>query len=127
METKLKVVGLSAAPNKKQLNSEWIEIHNEGEQAFNGEGCAITVMPKNAKGRPRTVTSIKAGLIIQPGEHVRLISGSPGKKSQGDPPEEEGKRNYHLFLKVPYLDKKNLLVRLVNRQQVELCRVVHGG
>ncbi|MBW2736358.1 MAG: hypothetical protein JRH20_28560 [Deltaproteobacteria bacterium] len=127
MDIKLKVVGLSAAPSKKQLNSEWIEIHNEGEQPFNGEGCAITVVPKNAKGRPRMVTSLKAGLVIQPDEHVRLVSGSPGKKSQGDAPAEDDTRNYHLFLKVPYLDKKNLLVRFVNRQQVELCRVVHGG
>lgn len=127
MDIKLKVVGLSAAPDKKKLNSEWIEIHNEGDQPFNGEGCSITVVPKNAKTRPRTVTSIKAGLIIQPNEHVRLVSGSPGKKSQGEAPAEEGARNYHLFLKMPYLDKKNLLVRLVNKQLVELCRIVHGS
>ena len=125
MESKIKLTSLCRAPSKKELNSEWIELVNESETPFNGEGCSITVIAKQSKGRPRQVTTIKAGFVMKPNERVRLITGSPGKSSQGEAPTEEGGvRNHHLFLKAPYLDLPGALVRLVNRQQVELCRAV---
>lgn len=112
---------INRAEDKKQINGEWLLLHNESETPFNAEGCSITVSAGGA--RPRTVTTLKAGLIIQPKEKVRLVSGAPGKKSQGEAPKEEkGVRNFHLFLKVPYVTKNGSIVRLVNRQQVEICK-----
>ena len=87
---------------------------------FAGLTISISVT-KSAGARPRVVTTIKAGLVIQPGERVRIVSGSSGKKSHGEAPPEEGARNFFLFLKAGYLDRSGLLVRLSNRQ-VEVCR-----
>jgi len=123
MATQLKLDTLTRAPKSKLVNREWLVLTNEGDAPFNTEGCSVTAGRPGTKGRPRTITTLKAGLIIKAGERVRLVTGSPGKSSQGDPPaEEEGLQNYHLFLKMPYLDKPPLIIRLVNRQQVELCR-----
>jgi len=123
--TQLKLEGLTAAPNRKHLNGEWFELVNAGDAPFNAEGCSITVGRASGKARPRTVTTLKAGLIVKAGERVRVITGSAGKVSQGEPPaEDEGIRNFHLFLKMSYLDRPGSVVRLVNRQQVELGRAV---
>jgi hypothetical protein len=118
----LKILGLAAADANK-LNAEWILVANEGDAPFNTEGCSICVGKSGA--RPRVVTTIQAGLVIQPKETSRLVTGSSGKKSHGDPPaEEKDVRNVHLFLKAPYLDKAGLIVRLMNKQ-LELCRATY--
>lgn len=124
MPAKLKIETLHGAPDKDKLNEEWLELLNEGDAPFNTEGCAISVA-KTSGARPRQVTTIKAGLVIQPGERVRLVTGSSGKKSHGDPPGDDV-RNFHLFLKVPYLDRPGLTVRLANRQ-LEVCRGIFGA
>lgn len=124
MALNLKIEDLHKAPEKGQLNQEWLVLINDGEKVFNGEGCFITVA-KNATARPRVVTTLKAGLIVQPKEKVRLVAGSPGKKSQGDPPQEEGMRNFHLFLKAPFLDSPTVVIRLV-KGQMELCQAVYN-
>jgi len=121
----LKITELVGTKDKKHLNGEWIELLNEGDTPFNGEGCAITVA--RGGGRPRNVTTMKAGLLIKAGERVRLVSGSSGKTSHGEPPAEQGARNFHLFLKVPYLDRPGLVVRLVNHQQTELAHATYGS
>jgi hypothetical protein len=119
----LKILGLSAADGKNKLNAEWILVVNEGDAPFNTEGCSIAIGKSGA--RPRVVTTIQAGLVMQPKETCRLVTGSSGKKSHGDPPsEEKGVRNVHLFLKAPYLDKGGLIVRLMNKQ-LELCRATY--
>lgn len=123
MAHQLKLTTAHAASDKKKLNEEWIELVNETETPFNAEGCSITVNPRGSKSRPRTVTTLKAGLVIKPGERVRLISGSSGKSSHGEAPDEgEGARNFHLFLKAPYLTQDGLAIRFVTKQQAELCR-----
>lgn len=123
MTSTLKITEIATASHKKHLNEEWLELLNEGDAPFNGEGCALTVA--RGGGRPRTVTTLKAGLVVHPGERVRLVSGSPGKASHGQPPEAPDVRNFHLFLKAPYLDRPGLTVRLVNQQHTEICRGVH--
>lgn len=119
MPVKLTIEAVHAATQPDALNEEWIVVKNSGDTAFNGTGCSLTT-GKDAI-RQRVVTTLQAGLVIQPGERVRLVSGSSGKKTHGVAPEEEGIRNYHLFLKGAYLDKSDLVVRMMNRQ-VELCR-----
>ncbi|MCB9554882.1 MAG: lamin tail domain-containing protein [Deltaproteobacteria bacterium] len=119
MAANLVITAIQGPPNKKLLNNEWIELHNTGDAPFNGEGCSISVARGGA--RPKVITTMKAGLVMQPDERVRLVSGSPGKKSQGEAPEDDQARNFFLFLKAPYLDRPNVTVRLVSGQR-ELCR-----
>ena len=111
----LKILALSSVAEAGKLNTEWLVLKNESDHPFNLEGCSITL----AKGssRPRQVTTFKAGIVIQPQETCRLVSGSSGKKSHGEAPVEDGVRNIPLFMKVSYLDKPGLTVRLMNRQQ----------
>ncbi len=71
-------------------------------------------------------TTLKAGLILQPSERVRVVSGSSGRGSHGTAPDEEGVRNHYLFLKAPYLDKPNSVVRLMMRQH-EVCKATWPG
>ena len=115
----LKIETVSRASEKGKLNEEWLVVKNEGDKVFNLAGCSISV--SRGKQRPRVVTTFKPGLVLKPGERVRLVTGSSGKKSHGEAPEEEGIRNVHLYLKAPYLDRPGLTVHLMNRQ-LELCR-----
>lgn len=128
MGLKLAIEGLHAATEQDQLNQEWITVANAGDVTFNAEGCSISVA-KSVAGKPRVVTTLKAGLVIKPGEKVRLVSGSAAKKSQGPiPAEDDGVRNFYLLLKAPYLDKPGTVVKL-GRGQHELCHgvVVSAG
>ncbi|MCC6746742.1 MAG: hypothetical protein IT371_03730 [Deltaproteobacteria bacterium] len=118
MPPKLKIEVIHAASHPDKLNEEWIELHNEGDAPFNGEGCSITVARGN--GRPRVVTTMKAGLIIKPQERVRIVTGSSGKKTHGEAPGGDV-RNFHLFLKAPYVESSDVTVRVVNRQ-LEICK-----
>ena len=115
----LKIQALKGASEEGKLNTEWLVVKNEGEAPFNAEGCSITVA--RGTGRPKTVTTFQAGLIVKGGESCRLITGSSGKKSHGEAPVEEGVRNVPLFLKAAYLEKGGLVVRLMNRQ-LELAK-----
>jgi hypothetical protein len=62
---------------------------------------------------------------MQPGDKVRVITGTPSKKSQGTPPEagSDGTRNYHLFLREAVLQKPGQIVS-VQLKQMELARAV---
>lgn len=118
----LKIQALHGISEPGKLNTEWMVVVNEGESAFNAEGCSISVA--RGSGRPRTVTTFQAGLVIKAGETCRLVTGSSGKKSHGEAPVEENIRNVHLFLKAPYLDKAGLVVRLMSRQ-LELGKAIY--
>ncbi len=120
----LKIQALNGASAKGKLNEEWMVVANESDRPFNADGLSITVA--KGKARPRVFTTLKAGLIIQPNEVVRLVSGSSGKKSHGEAPEEEGIRNSFLFLKAAYLDRKGIKVRLTMRQH-EVCSLIYEG
>jgi hypothetical protein len=117
----LKILSLHGTTGEGKLNEEWMVVVNESDKPFNAEGCSITVA--RGTGRPRTVTTLQAGLIIKGKETCRLVTGSSGKKSHGEAPAEPEVRNAHLFLKAPYLDRPGLTVKLVNRQ-LEICRAV---
>jgi hypothetical protein len=117
----IKIQALSGVRDKGKLNQEWLLVVNESQQPFNMAGCSITVSRKG--GRPTVATTIKAGLVLQGGERCRLVSGSSGKKSHGETLEEEGVRNFHLYLKAPYLERTGATIRLTSRQR-ELARAV---
>jgi len=116
----LVIKGLASAGKKGKLNEEWMLVHNDSDRAFNLDGCSITA-GRGGK-RPKIVHTIKAGLVLQANETVRLVTGSAGKKSHGAAPEEDGVRNAHLFLKVSYLGP-GMTVRVTQRQ-VEACKAV---
>lgn len=116
------ILALAMIREPGKLNQEYIIIKNESDRTFNLDGCSITVGKGSA--RPRLVHTFKAGLVLQAQESVRLVTGSSGKSSHGEAPEEPGIRNVHLFLKAPVLDKPGLTLHLM-RRQVELCKFTH--
>lgn len=118
----LKIEALSPVTDDGKLNQEWMLLKNEGERPVNLEGCSIAVS-RGGQAKPRVVTTLKAGLIVQPAERCRVVTGSSGRSSHGEATAEEGVRNFHLFLKAPYLDRPHLTVKLMNRQH-EICRAV---
>ena len=117
----LVIKGLAAASAKGKLNEEWMMVHNDSDRTFNMDGCSITA--GRGGGRPRVVHTFKAGLVMQPAETVRLVTGSSGKKSHGEAKEEDGVRNAALFLKAAYLNGAGITIR-ITRRQVEMCKVV---
>ncbi len=118
----LKIQALQGAGKNGKLNEEWIVVANEGDTPFNADGCSITAAKGSA--RPRIVAPLPAGVIFQPKEICRLITGGSGKKSHGEAPEEEKIRNVFLFQKATYLDRPGTVVRLMNRQR-EICKTTY--
>ena len=115
----LVIKALAWASAKGKLNEEWVLVHNDTDRAFNLDGCSVTA--GRGGGRPKIVHTVKAGLVLQAQEVVRLVTGSAGKKSHGAAPEDEGVRNAHLFLKAGYITGPGITVRLT-RRQVEMCK-----
>ena len=95
-------------------------------QRGDGGPLAATVLGRRRDLRYQLAADQLEPIAIRPGERVRLITGSAAKKSQGAPPaEEEGVRNYHLFLQEPVLARSGELLLLL--KQFELCRTTIGG
>ena len=109
---------LHSASSSSALNDEWVTLENTGPNQINTAGCAVSVSRKGQKNG-RVLGVLDPGFILKPGERARIICGSPAKKDQGTPPaEEEGLRNYHLFLKEPFLQKDDLTVRVLLKQHL---------
>jgi len=106
----------------QELNQEWFVVENTGPNAISTAGCALTVAAP--QGRPRPLATMEPGFTLQPQEKIRLVTGSPGKKSQGAPPDESEAKNYHLCLKESVLGKPGTTVRIA-RGQMELAKVVY--
>jgi hypothetical protein len=111
---------LHRSPAKEALNEEWLILENTGPNPVNAHGCALTVA-KNEHQRPRPLGTLDPGFVLHPNEKIRLITGSPAKKSQGKPPEEKEMKNYHLFLREPVLAHPGIVVRVAMRQ-LELAK-----
>src|SRR4051812_2669228 len=104
------------------LNEEWMILENTGPRPLNSVGCALTVA-RNPKQRPRPLGTLDPGFILQPNEKIRLVTGSPSKKSQGLPPDEKEMKNYHLFLREPVLANPGTVV-CVALKQLEIARAI---
>jgi hypothetical protein len=84
-----------AAPDKKKVNEEYFVLTNKGASAVSTAGLHVIV---NRSGKRGSVKGqIDPGFVLQPGEKILILSGIPGKQSQGEPPVREGLRTYHLF------------------------------
>src|SRR5260370_23437604 len=113
---------LHGSKNSELLNEEWLLVENTGPNAINTQGCALTVA-RGPNDRPRPLGTLDPGFVLHPNEKMRLVTGTPSKKSQGTPPDEKDVKNYPLFLREPILAKPGLVIRLAPTQ-LELARAV---
>lgn len=111
---------LHSAPSPDLLNEEWLLLENTGPGLIQAAGLGLYV--GRAGQRPHSVGTLSPGFVLQSGERIRLVTGSPAKKAWGAPPaEENGIKNYFLFLREPVLARPGLMVSLALHQH-ELAR-----
>lgn len=109
-----------AAPDKKKINEEWFVLENTGASAVNTRG--LQVLSGKAGQRGSFLGTIDPGFMLQPGEKICIASGSPGKKSQGEPPAPEKMRVYHLLQRERLLQGAGTIIRLA-LNQMEIARL----
>ena len=111
----IRFVEIKASENPETLNSEWVVLENDGKTPFNTRGCGMTVGRKGS-AKKSLLGIIDPGFILKPGERVRMCTGNPGTQSHGAPPaEEDGVKNYFLFLPKLYLNGPGTVLTLVLR------------
>ena|GEM_PF-589296 len=100
----IRFVEIHAATDPAELNTEWVVLANDGKVLFSTRGCGMSVSRRGKKGHSQ-LGIIDPGFVLQPGEKVRMLTGSPGSEAQGTPPEDgvDGVKNYYLLLPRPYL------------------------
>ncbi len=107
---------LHAAPSPDLLNEEWIVVENTGPGPLSSAGWSLEVGKKGQ--RPHALGTLQPGFLLQPGERMRLITGTASKKAQGAPPVEEGMKNYHLFLREHVLKAPGLVLSFKLKQHL---------
>ncbi len=118
---KIVIKEIHAAKTSGALNEEWFVIENVGESAFSTAGCTVGV-GKGKAARLRQIGTLDPGFTLGPSEKVRVVTGNPGKKAHGKPPEEAGGvKNYHLFQASPILSGAGTVVAMTLKQH-ELAR-----
>jgi hypothetical protein len=111
-----------AAPDKKRVNEEWFVLANQGASPVSTAGLQVIV---GAPGRRGSVMGqIDPGFLLQPGEKILIVSGMPGKLSQGEPPTREGLRTYHLFQREGLLRGSGTILRFA-LNQLDVARVTY--
>ena len=111
-----------AAPDKKKINEEWFILENTGASAINTRG--LQVLSGKLGQRGSFLGTIDPGFMLQPGEKILVASGSPGKKSQGEPPTPEKMRIYHLLQREPLLNGTGTTIRFT-LNQMEIARLTY--
>ena len=109
-----------AAPDKKRVNQEWFILANTGASPVSTAGLQVIVSMPGKRGSVKG--QIDPGFLLQPGERILIVSGIPGKVSQGDPPAREGMRTYHLFQREGLLRGSGTTLRFA-MNQVDIARV----
>ena len=97
----IRFVEIHAASDAEQLNTEWVVLANDGKLPFNTRGCGMSVGRRGKKSRSE-LGIIDPGFVLAPGDRVRMLTGSPGRKAEGEPP-DDGITNYYLLLPRTYL------------------------
>jgi hypothetical protein len=110
----IRFVEIHTAADGEQLNTEWVVLENDGKLPFNTRGCGMTVGKKGTSKRS-VLGIIDPGFVLQPGERVRMLTGKPGTKAHGDPPPEEGMKNYFLLLPKTYVNEPGTVLTLTLR------------
>jgi len=111
-----------AAPDKKKVNEEYFVLANHGATAVSTAGLQVIVGRPGKRGS--VMGQIDPGFVLQPGEKILILSGIPGKQSQGEPPVREGLRSYYLFQREGLLRGNGSSLRFAINQ-VDLARVTY--
>ena|ERR1700690_2964817 len=111
-----------AAPDKKRVNQEWFILANTGASPVSTAGMQVIVSVPGKRGS--VMGQIDPGFLLQPGERILIVSGIPGKVSQGEPPAREGLRTYHLFQREGLLRSSGTTLRFA-LNQVDIARVTY--
>ncbi|HTL36487.1 MAG TPA: hypothetical protein VL326_25315 [Kofleriaceae bacterium] len=109
----IRFVEIKASENPETLNNEWVILENDGKAPFNTRGCGMTVGRKGSN-KKSMLGIIDPGVILNPGERVRMCTWNPGTQAHGTPP-EDGTKNYFLFLPKTYLKGAGTVLTLVLR------------
>jgi len=109
-----------ASPDKKHVNQEWFILANTGASPVSTAGLQVIVSMPGKRGS--VMGQIDPGFLLQPGEKILIVSGVPGKVSQGEPPVREGMRTYHLFQREGLLRGNGTTLRFAINQ-VDIARV----
>lgn len=115
----IRFVEIHAAANPAELNTEWVVLENDGKLPFITRACGMTV-GRRGQSKRRELGIIDPGFVLQPNTRVRMLTGSPGDKDQGTPPEDgvDGVTNYYLLLPKPYLQGAGTVLTLTLRGQI---------
>ena len=111
-----------AAPDKKKVNEEFFVLANTGASAASTAGLQVIVSRPGKRGS--VMGQIDPGFVLQPGEKILILSGIPGKQSQGQPPMREGMRTYYLFQREGLLHGNGTILRFAINQ-VDIARVTY--
>lgn len=111
----IRFVEIKPADNAEALNTEWVIIENDGKTPFNTRGCGMTV-GRRGSAKKSLLGIIDPGFVLNPGDKVRMCTGNPATEKQGTPPaEENGVKNYFLFLPKSYVKDAGTVLTLVLR------------
>jgi hypothetical protein len=113
---------IHAASDRKRINEEWFVLENTGASAVSTAGLQV-LAGKQGK-RASLLGVIDPGFMLQSGEKIVVVSGSPGKKSQGEPPTPDKMRVYHLLQRECLLQGTGTIIRLA-LNQMEVARLVY--
>jgi hypothetical protein len=111
-----------ASSDKKKVNEEYFVLANAGASAVSTAGLQVIV--NRAGKRGSVMGQIDPGFVLQPGERILILSGIPGKQSQGQPPTREGMRTYYLFQREGLLRGNGTTLRFAINQ-VDIARVTY--
>lgn len=109
----IRIIEIHAADEPEALNTEWFIVENQGQRPFTTRNCSLVVSKKGSK-KKTTLGTMEPGFVIAPGEKVRVVTGHPGRKAHGTPPEDEI-RVYNLFLNEPVLRSAGTVLSLMLR------------
>ncbi len=111
----IRFVEIKPADNAEALNSEYVVIENDGKQPFNTRGCGMTV-GRRGSAKKSLLGIIDPGFVLKPGEKMRMCTGNPATEKHGAAPsEEDGTKNYFLFLPRTYVKDAGTVLTLVLR------------
>jgi hypothetical protein len=110
------------SPDKKKANEEYFVLVNTGASAVSTAGLQVIVSRPGKRGS--VMGQIDPGFVLQPGEKILVLSGIPGKQSQGQPPVREGMRTYYLFQREGLLKGSGTTLRFA-MNQVDIARVTY--
>ncbi|MDX2021618.1 MAG: hypothetical protein SF187_15350 [Deltaproteobacteria bacterium] len=113
-----------ATSDRKKVNEEWFVLANNGSSPISSAGLNVVVARKGKRGS--VLGQLDPGFVLAPGEKILVLSGSPGKKSQGTLPDKPGLKTYYLFSHEPLLSGDGTTIRWT-LNQLDVARVVYSA